>query len=292
MFKIGFRIERDGEADFGSRPLYNNEFIIDEVNSVVYQGTVGSSLVDFLSMHGHFNMHPFVQLDGNAYDCVHDDSQYLVMLRQYVDLCIADPVFFTESCFYYYLDMFNLSIPAMRNELHRKPGHEKENLSINDDRMTYLERKMRGFLKYGDEVYDTPLTVYTCDTVEDACVASLHFLITHKINIRKCKNCGKYFVAYYRSDTVYCDRVSPFNSSRTCKQDGPLRTYELSVKSDVLQKKIRNEASARRMRIRRNPDDTSLKAAFDVWSEELKIWKKRYKAGDISLDQFMDWLSQ
>ena len=287
MFTIAFRCGRDEEAETGSRALYNDEYLCDEVNSVVYHGTVGESFVNLIS--GDITGHPYLQFDDNP-ERISSDSHFLRMLCEYVDLCIADPSFFSENCFYFFLDMQNISIPAMRYRLTRKPGHEKDNIIIKDAGMSSLEQRMRGFL--ASDAFDVPIAIYDCETVADACIASLHFLIMQKIGIRKCKNCGKYFVAFYRSDTLYCDRMSPFNSSRTCKEDGRLRTYKATVSSDELKRKIRNATSARRMRVWRDPDNEELKRAFELWLEELKAWKKQYKEGAVSSDQFLVWLSK
>lgn len=60
-------------------------------------------------------------------------------------------------------------------------------------------RSRNYYLAAGTEVYDTPMTVYPCETIEDACIASVHYLITNHYNIRKCNNCGRYSVACLRS---------------------------------------------------------------------------------------------
>ena len=65
-------------------------------------------------------------------------------------------------------------------------------------------RSCNYYLAAGTEVYDTPMTVYPCETIEDACIASVHYLITNHYNIRKCNNCGRYSVAYLRSSGTGC----------------------------------------------------------------------------------------
>ena len=124
---------------------------------------------------------------------------------------------------------------------HRKPGHEDDCLedcieALED--MDHFEHSMRAYLAAGTEIYDTPLTVYQCNSIEDVCIASLHLLIINQYNIRKCKNCGMYFVAYLRSDAEYCTRVSPYNKKKTCREDGPKRTFEASINADVVKKTL------------------------------------------------------
>lgn len=65
--------------------------------------------------------------------------------------------------------------------------------------------------------------------------------------VKKCTNCGKYFVPLRRSDTIYCDRSSPFNLSRTCKEDGSHRTFEGKLKTDSAEKLRRSTYEAKKM---------------------------------------------
>lgn len=42
---------------------------------------------------------------------------------------------------------------------------------------------MCGYVAAKDKIYDVPLTTNECETIEDACIASLHFWIIHDCNI-------------------------------------------------------------------------------------------------------------
>ena len=41
------------------------------------------------------------------------------------------------------------------------------------------------------------------------------------IEIKKCKNCGKFFVPENRSDELYCSNI--FENEKTCKEVGPFK---------------------------------------------------------------------
>jgi hypothetical protein len=195
----------------------------------------------------------------------------------------------------YFLHISGLQIPGFRHELSYKRG--KENTALEDlvperDDMDHFEHSMRAYLSAGERVFQYPLMSYECETIEDACVASLHFLITHKFHIRKCKNCGRYFVAYYRSDTEYCDRQSPYNASKTCKQDGPSRAYRDAMGMDEVKKVFHKIDSARRMRVNRNPDDKDILDEYEAWRDAMKKMRKKYKSGAITPAQFVEWLEE
>ena len=137
-----------------------------------------------------------------------------------------------------------------------------------------------------------PLMTYQCETIEDVCIASLHFLITHKFHIRKCKNCSRYFVAYDRSDTEYCDRQSPYGADKTCKEDGPGRTYRDAMKVDQVKKIFHQIDSARRMRVSRHPDDEDVRKEYAAWQKAMRHMRDQYKNGAISADRYIAWLEK
>ena len=291
MFTIAFRSGKDGELVYGARPEYNEETVSIRDKGIAFPGRIGDSFASFIS--GEWEKHPYMIADPDSAEEVSESSLFISDLRSYIDLCIDNPEFYTESCLMFFTEIRGLEIPAMHYIMKKKEGYENRDVSeFISDNIPALEAAMRGFLSHGSEVYDVPVTVYTCDTIEDACIASLHFMIGHRINIRKCKNCGKYFVAYNRSDAIYCDRQSPFNTSRTCKEDGPLRTYSASVSGDDLKREIRNVTTARRMRVRRNPANSDMQWEFEDWMDKLKEKKKQYRSGEISTQTFMDWLNE
>jgi len=151
---------------------------------------------------------------------------------------------------------------------------------------------MRAYLSAGEKVFQYPLMTYQCETIEDICIASLHFLITHKFHIRKCKNCSRYFVAYNRSDTEYCDRQSPYGADKTCKEDGPGRTYRDAMNVDQVKKIFYQIDSARRMRVSRHPDDEDIRKEYAAWQKAMRRMRNQYKNGAISADRYVAWLEK
>lgn len=295
MFKIAFRDGRDGQLVWGARPDYNQEYLWDPYKGLHFKARIGESLMDFASLTGDIaaSGHPFLQMENEIIGKITEDSLFFVQLREYLDLIIEDKRFFTLDCFMFFLELSGLSIPSCYYEMLRKEEHENdciEDAAGDDESRSVIKRSLRGFLAVGKDVYDVPLTVYECETVEDACCASLHFLLTHNFTIRKCRNCGKYFIAYNRSDAIYCDRPSPFNSNTTCASDGAARTFRESMKTDNLKRQITNAQGMWRMRKQRYPDDPEILTAAENFSKNLKKWKADYKAGKVSEEEFIAWL--
>ncbi len=295
MFTISFRDGSDGQLVWGARPDYNNEYLSDYRKDMTFKARIGESLMDFASLSGDIAAcnHSFILIADECAEGITENSFFLVRLKEYLDLMITDSKFCTLDCYMFFLDMMGMSVPTFHYRMLRKGGHEDdciEDAVPNIENMSCIERSLRGFLEIGETVYDVPLTVYECETIEDACCASLHFLITHKFNIRKCRNCGKYFVAYNRSDSVYCDRISPFNSNASCAADGAARTYRESLKNDSLKQLISNTQTLWRMRKKRHPEDEELQEDVQKFTAKLKRMRADYSAGHITEEEFKDWL--
>ena len=296
MFTIAFRNGiSNGQAPEGAT-VYNEEYLQDSYKKINLKAQVGETFMDFVSLTGNIadSRHPYVSLVDDA-DSISENPWFFRQLRQFLDLGIDNEAFFSMSCLMYFLELTGLQIPPIRHELVRKPGHEDdclENCIEAREDMDHFEHSMRAYLAAGTEIYDTPLTVYQCDSIEDVCIASLHFLIINQYNIRKCKNCGRYFVAYLRSDAEYCTRVSPYSKKKTCREDGPKRTFEASINADVVKKTLKQIESARRMRKHRNPDNWDIQTEFDEWHTAMVRWRKKYQSGGISAEQFLAWLEE
>ena len=290
MFTIAFRNGQGPEA----ATAYSEEYLQDSYKNMNLKAQVGQTFMDFISITGNIagSGHPYIALTNDV-DSISENPWFFQQLRQFLDLGIDNEAFFSIPCLMYFLEVTGLQIPPIRHELVRKQGHEDdclEELIEAEEDMDHFEHSMRAYLAAGTEVYDTPLTVYQCESIEDVCIASLHFLITNNYNIRKCKNCGRYFVAYLRSDAEYCTRVSPYNKKKTCREDGPKRTYGASVNGDIVKKRLQQIESARRMRKHRNPDNWDIQHEFKEWQIAMNRWRNKYQSGSISSEQFLAWL--
>ena len=297
MFTIAFRDGTRNEREAGGAPIYNEEYLRDPYQQIHIRAQIGETFMDFVSLGGDISKsgHPYLAVAGDVAEGISADSWFLVQLRKFLDLGIENEAFFTLPSLMYFLHISGMQIPAFYHELSYRRG--KENTSVEDlvpaaEDMDHFEHSMRAYLSAGEKVFQYPLMTYHCETIEDACIASLHFLITHKFHIRKCKNCGKYFVAYYRSDTEYCDRQSPYSEDKTCKEDGPGRTYRDAMNADRVKKVFHNVDSARRMRVSRNPEDKDIQDEYKAWQRAMRRVRKQYKSGGITADQYISWLEK
>lgn len=108
--------------------------------------------------------------------------------------------------------------------------------------------------------------------------------------IKKCKNCGKYFFPSNRSDELYCDNQSPESPDMSCKEYGTRRLWYERQKEDELATLSRKIASAKGMLAKRNPDIPAYAASYSYFKTQRLNWMKAVKDGSKTQDEYKEWL--
>lgn len=137
-------------------------------------------------------------------------------------------------------------------------------------------------------------TSYNIKTMKDLLIISLLELIKNKTTIRKCKNCHMYFIPESRSDEVYCYRISPQNSSKTCKEFGVKKTYRESLNSDVVKKSNYNTRQFFTMKIKRASNEKEklkYEKLFDKYKLNYERQKDKYQNKKLSDSDFVTWIT-
>ncbi|MBS4031476.1 MAG: hypothetical protein KGZ63_08655 [Clostridiales bacterium] len=251
---------------------------------------LGMSFTDFLSLGENLRQSSHIYLRLADLDERIDHTSYTyVRMKEFVDLCIKDPSLYTMENFMFFLHLTGLSVPEHHLQYRFDPEKPVEDLVNPYLQISSFEAAVRGFAK-SDKSKHAITSVYTCDGIEDVCMASLYHLLKLGLAIKVCGNCGKYFVPLRRSDALYCDRISPFNASKTCKEDGSQRAFEEKLKTDEAEKLRRQIYQAKQMRVRRNPHIPSYKENFERWKKDANQWKKDIKKGRRTSEEFIQWL--
>lgn len=103
--------------------------------------------------------------------------------------------------------------------------------------------------------------------------------------IRKCQNCGEYFVPTSRSDEIYCDKVLP--NGKTCKTVG----YDEKIKHDNVLREYRRIYKTQNARKQRNSHKKNISERFQEWVTYAKEEVSRCQSGEISLDEMVEAIS-
>ena len=108
----------------------------------------------------------------------------------------------------------------------------------------------------------------------------------HK-HIKKCENCGKFFIPSSRSDEIYCDNI--YRNGKTCKQIG----YENKINGDEILKeyrKIYKTQNARKQRNRKSSHRIDL--YFSQWATFAKSQLDLCQEGKITIQALRDRISK
>ncbi len=121
-------------------------------------------------------------------------------------------------------------------------------------------------------------------------LVSLMAIVDSGKQIKKCQNCGKYYLPGNRSDTMYCNNTSPQDSTMTCKEYGTRRLWYERLKEDELATLSRKIASAKGMLAKRHPDLPQYAKSYEYFKSQRLIWIKAVKEGTKTQEEYKEWL--
>ncbi len=128
-------------------------------------------------------------------------------------------------------------------------------------------------------------------TAVDLCTSSIFHALKRGCAIKYCDNCKKLFVARLHNATRYCDRPSPQDPHRSCKEYGTEKLWYDRLKEDKAKKLYRNIYMAKQMLVKRNPNILEYQTDFEYFKTESKKWKADVKAGRKTDEEFIVWLN-
>lgn len=184
----------------------------------------------------------------------------------------------------YYLHKFKIEeviLPKQTiNSFGLKPKKTKDKLLKNDNVLVMLQANSPFFY-----------FMYECLNINDYMTTTFLQLIENNYSILKCKNCSKYFIPYNRADTLYCDRISPQDSSKSCKKYGITLAWSEKIKDETDWHCLyRRVYQSLQMKAKRNPNYPKSKQDFDNFREDSKKWKKEVKEHTKTEEEFINWL--
>lgn len=153
-----------------------------------------------------------------------------------------------------------------------------------------VERLMKDFLKDFKQ-RDQSTLHYLAEGSLDFLIASMYEIVRNGYLIKRCQLCGKLFVPYNRSDTIYCDRPAPQDRKLTCKKYGSQKLWYDELKNDEAKRLARNVYQSKQMLVRRNPDIPEYAASFEKFKVQRKQWQEDVKTGRKADAEYIEWLN-
>lgn len=121
------------------------------------------------------------------------------------------------------------------------------------------------------------------------CYAVLEEIVKTTNNpIKKCQNCGMYFIPNSRLDEIYCDYPKP--DGKTCRDKGAFQAYNERLKQNKALAEYRRLYQLKSMAVGRNKDNKQMKKDFEKWKKDAKDRVNKLKHGVLTEDEVYEWL--
>ncbi len=135
------------------------------------------------------------------------------------------------------------------------------------------------------------VNTHKSNDISGVCYAILEELSkTDNYPIKKCQNCGMYFIPNSRLDEIYCDY--PKENGKTCREQGAILTYNKRLQEKSAYTEYRKIYQQKFGTVNKNKDNKKLKKEFETWKKQAKEKITKLKHGELTEDEVYEWLQQ
>ena len=125
--------------------------------------------------------------------------------------------------------------------------------------------------------------------LSSVCYAILEELSkTPNYPIKKCQNCGMYFVPTSKVDEIYCDY--PKENSKTCRELGAFQSYTERLKQNKAMGEYRRTYQQKFMQVRKDKENKKLAKDFETWKKKAKEKINDMKKGKLTENEVYEWI--
>lgn len=132
-------------------------------------------------------------------------------------------------------------------------------------------------------------TFYECSTVRDMLYLEFSKLLEKGARFQRCGRCGRYFLPKGDYHGQYCDRVAP-GESRTCQQLAAQEAYQTKLKENDGRNALNIYQKYYKRYFARVTSGRLRKEKFKQWQYEAVQKRDSCLDGELSLEEFIDWL--
>lgn len=129
-----------------------------------------------------------------------------------------------------------------------------------------------------------------CTDIIQALLIELLEIAKLNIEIKKCRNCGKFFVPNNRSDEIYCSNI--YENGKTCKEIGHFKVQQKLIQENDDLRIYRNVYQKLLLRTRRNPSNTKYAREFKFFKDDNNKWRENISKGKCTEKEYVDWLKK
>lgn len=141
-----------------------------------------------------------------------------------------------------------------------------------------------------DRILPIPYTFESNDICQLLIIELQEIVCMDKFEIKKCKNCGKYFVPEKRTDELYCNNI--YEDGRTCKEIGSFKVKQKMINDDDDLRTYRNVYQKLLLRTRRNPENLQYEKEFEKFKEDNRKMHNKLDKEKITYEEYVKWLNE
>ncbi len=136
----------------------------------------------------------------------------------------------------------------------------------------------------------SPYFIKTTDILQNLIIELAEMTAIDGLEVKKCKNCNKFFVPENRSDELYCSNI--YENGKTCKEVGHFRVGQRLMKENDDLRIYRNVYQKLLLRTRRNPNNVDYARDFEFFKDDNNKWKENISNGKATQEEYMKWLNK
>lgn len=106
--------------------------------------------------------------------------------------------------------------------------------------------------------------------------------------IKKCQNCGMYFIPTSKVDEIYCDY--PKENLKSCRDLGAFQSYTERLKNNKAMGEYRRTYQQKFMQVRKDKNNTKLSKDFETWKKKAKEKINDMKKGKLTETEVYEWI--
>lgn len=129
-----------------------------------------------------------------------------------------------------------------------------------------------------------------CSDIIQALLIELLEIAKLNIEIKKCRNCGKFFVPDNRSDEIYCSNI--YENGKTCKEIGHFKVQQKLIQENDDLRIYRNVYQKLLLRTRRNPTNVKYARDFEFFKDDNNKWRENISKGISTEKEYIEWLKK
>ena len=168
-----------------------------------------------------------------------------------------------------------------------KHNHFNKFLKLNKDMTKMSKKNIINTLKDKENNRYSFQEIYEIDNFYNLLFLEMYFILKEDIYLKKCKNCGKYFLTS-NSAVIYCDNI--FESNKTCREIGASKVFIKNLENDDAYNLYRKVYKKKQALAKSKGGSYEIK--YNLFKNQGRDKKNAYKLKEITKEEFIKWLNK